>query len=132
MEAQKKLEDKEILEQLIYALRLNKKQLAKELGYKSHMSIYYVGNGTNKITSDMSNRIIIRYPEVNPLFLQKGEGNPLRFKTQNKKEKLEHEKPTYSIEHFISIPNRLEIIEQKLTENNEMLKELLSFYKKNI
>ena len=85
METQKKLKDSEILEKVLYALRVNKKQFSEELGYKSHMSIYYVGDGTNRITQDMINRIIIRYPEVNPIFLQKGDGEPLRFKTQSKK-----------------------------------------------
>ncbi|QRE03557.1 hypothetical protein [Flavobacterium psychrophilum] len=129
METQKKLKDSEILEQVLFALRVNKKQFSEELGYKSHMSIYYVGNETNRITQDMINRIIIRYPEVNPIFLQKGEGDPLRFKTQSKAEKFNHEKPIITIEQFASIPEKLNDIELKINEQSEILKKILSFYK---
>lgn len=128
METQKKLKDPEILEKVLYALRINKKQFSEELGYRSHMTIYHIGNGTNRITEDMINRIRIRYPEVNPIFLQKGEGEPLRFKTRSKKEKLGHEQPIISIEKFTSIPEKLEEIERKLDLQNDLLKKILAFY----
>jgi hypothetical protein len=128
METQKKLKDPEILEKVLYALRINKKQFSEELGYKSHMSIYYIGNGTNRITEDMINRIINRYPEVNRIFLQKGEGEPLRFKTQSKKEKLGHDQPTMAIERFTSMPEKLEEIERKIDFQNDLLKKILAYY----
>ena len=95
------------------------------------MSIYYVGDGTNRITQDMINRIIIRYPEVNPIFLQKGDGEPLRFKTQSKKERLGSEQPVLTIERFTSIPEKLEEIERKIDAQNELLEKIISFYEKN-
>jgi hypothetical protein len=113
----KKKEDKEIIEEVIHALRLNKKKLAEELEYKSHMSIYYVADGVNKLSDDMINRIMIRFPEVNYLFLKTGEGTVLNTKVkQNQQENIfniKNKKKT-PFEDFADLPERVNRIEEKL------------------
>lgn len=121
----KKKEDKEIIEDVAHALKLTKKKLSEALEYKSHMSIYYVADGTNRLSEDMINRIMIRFPEVNYLFLKTGEGNVLTHKKQKKQQEnvfnIKERKKT-PFEDFANLPERVKSIEDKLDEILKLLK----------
>ena len=104
------LSDAEILEQLLNALYTNKKKFAKDLGYKSHQSIYFVANGTNRISEDMFNRIILKIPDVNPIFLRTGKGSPLKYKKEDFLEIMER------VENLLEITERVENLAEKLEE----------------
>lgn len=70
--------DKEIMENVIHALISEKKiksanELATTLKYKSAMSIYKITTRGFDMTDDMKNRIMIYFPVVNRLYLDKGE-----------------------------------------------------------
>lgn len=71
----KKLSDSEIMSQLLDALRYKAPEFADKLGYKSSASIYNVIKefGGAKITKKMANKIVELFPNVNMLFLVKGE-----------------------------------------------------------
>ena len=115
----KQLTGAERLEHFIEALKTNKKQLANDLGYKSHQSIYFVTNGVNKFSEDMINRIILKFPEANPEFLRNGTGNPLNYKTAPNPL---YPSPRVALEDLITIPERLDAIEQKLEDILKFLK----------
>lgn len=123
----KKKEDKVIIEDVIHALRLNKKSFSKELKYKSHMSIYYVADGTNRLSEDMINRIMIRFPEVNYLFLKTGQGNPIASKEERKNQEnifnIEQNKKT-PFQDFVDLPERIKSMEQKMDQMLELIKKL--------
>jgi hypothetical protein len=126
----KKLTDADILDKVIFALQTNRKQISIDLEYKSHQSIYLVTNGTNRLTQDMINRIMIKFPEVNPSFLHSGEGNPLRFKTESKEEKYNFEKPKDSLEILFEIPSRLDRLEEVQRKQTEIINQILEIVKK--
>ena len=122
MSTTKKLSDAEILDHLIFALKTNKKQLANDLGYKSHQSIYFVANGRNRLSEDMINRFILKFPEINAEFLRSGNGDPLKYKTERQSEKYNHKKPTVSLEDLMNLPERLLKIEELLEKILKKLK----------
>lgn len=80
------LSDADKMNMLIDALNTNDRKmnaniLAEKLGYKSHMAVYHVTKGKNKLTDDMIEKIILKMPQVNYLFLKKGIGKPLKSKS---------------------------------------------------
>jgi len=72
---EKKIEDSEILKNLLKELRYSGLQFGKKLGYSSTASIHHVLKGTNnrQMSDDMVNRIIKEFPEVNYWYLKKGQ-----------------------------------------------------------
>ena len=69
----KKITDAKIIEQLLEKLRYSANAFALELEYKSASSIYHIINGENSISTDMMNRVSNKFPQVNQMFMLKGE-----------------------------------------------------------
>jgi len=115
------LSDKDKLNMLIDAIsstgvKMNPKALAEKLGYKSHMSVYHVCNGRNKLTDDMIEKIILKMPEVNYLFLKKGVGKPLKNKSEANLQKnlLNLSNREVTLSDLAEMPKRLVYIETML------------------
>lgn len=72
---EKKLEDSEILRNLLKELRYSGLQFGKILGYASTASIHHVLKKTNgrEMSEEMINRIMKHFPEVNYWYLKKGQ-----------------------------------------------------------
>jgi len=68
-----KLTDKEILEQLLPAIKENPNSFAKKLNYKSPASIYNIIRDDSNITTSMAKKIVEVFPEVNFLFVTMGQ-----------------------------------------------------------
>lgn len=112
----KNLKDSKRLENLIEVLATTPHKLSLDIGYKAPASVYHVLNGINKLSSGMRERILKRYPNVNPEFLKRGE-LPIVF---SKNELLEQnsllnlknkdEEFVKSIISFIEIPKKLDRI----------------------
>lgn len=69
----KKITDAKIIEKLLETLRYSANAFALELEYKSASSIYHIINGENSISTDMMNRVSSKFPQVNQMFMLKGE-----------------------------------------------------------
>lgn len=134
--------DSEILEKVIQALKnsdiklrkLSKKTMADMLNYNSHVTLYNVANGRNKMTEDMVNRIILHFPQVNYMFLTKGQEpvlktgaalqaqkNVLNINTPEKKEPAD-------LNSLLSLPNMMiDVQAQQIVIMKELqeIKELL-------
>lgn len=115
------LSDAEKLNMLIDALNTNDRKmnaniLAEKLGYKSHMAVYHVTSGKNKLTDDMIEKIILKMPEVNYLFLKKGIGKPLKSKSaaQLQDNLLNFSKKEVTLGDIGEMPRRLVYIETML------------------
>lgn len=74
---EKLLEDKEIMSRILEALDISKVEFAEKLGYSSHTTIFNIVRGKSAIVELMVNRIMMKFPTVNYMFLTKGEGEPL-------------------------------------------------------
>jgi hypothetical protein len=115
------LSDAEKLNMLIDALNTNDRKmnaniLAEKLGYKSHMAVYHVTSGKNKLTDDMIEKIILKMPQVNYLFLKKGIGKPLKSKSsaQLQENLLNFSKKEVTLGDIGEMPRRLVYIETML------------------
>lgn len=69
----KEIPDSEIMEKVLAELRYSALAFANELKYKSHSTIHHILCGRNKISDDLVDRIIKRFPEVHYWFLKKGQ-----------------------------------------------------------
>ena len=69
----KKLNDSEILSQLLKEINYSAHKFANKMGYASASSIYHILKGTNKISSAMADKIVDALPGVNYLFVTRGE-----------------------------------------------------------
>lgn len=125
MRSRKNLEDKEILEQLLFALKINKKTLSERLGYKSPMSIYYVEQGRNLINDNMIDKIIKEFPQVNYMFLKKGEYPILKNKASEQIQRnvfgVPETQKEVTLEELKKLPERV----RKLEDQVEFLLEQL-------
>lgn len=115
------LSDAEKLNMLIDALNTNERKmnaniLAEKLGYKSHMAVYHVTSGKNKLTDDMIEKIILKMPQVNYLFLKKGIGKPLKSKSaaQFQDNLLNFTRKEVTLTDIGEMPKRLVYIETML------------------
>lgn len=72
-EDNKEITDAKIMEQVLAELRYSALAFANELKYKSHSTIHHILCGRNKISDDLVDRIIKRFPEVHYWFLKKGQ-----------------------------------------------------------
>lgn len=116
------MSDADKLNMLIDALSTNEHKMnanilaIKYLGYKSHMAIYHVIKGKNRLTDDMIERIILKMPQVNYLFLKKGIGKPLKSKSaaQLQDNLLNFSKKEVSLSDIGEMPRRLVYIETML------------------
>lgn len=114
----KDLTDAEILERVIEALDTNPHRLGVRLGYKSpSASIRNVLIGDGGISKAMMDKIVEEYPQVNYLFLAKGQGEPLNTgaSKQNQQNMMQG---TANLNDLLTIP-------KLLRETNELLSEIL-------
>lgn len=123
----KKLEDKDIMKNILAVLRYSALAFSKELEYSSHSSIHHVLTGKNSISDDMANKIIKHFPEVNWLYIKKGEEpiilpEKLRQNQANFKPK-QPEGITYDLESFgvlksidFSLKRIVELLENKKSD----------------
>lgn len=70
----KEIDYAEILKNAIEAVNSNYNQMARLCGYASPSSLYHIKEGRNNITIDMANKMIDAFPQLNYLYLTKGEG----------------------------------------------------------
>jgi len=119
MKQTKKLTDSEIMSSLLEKLRYSANSFAKELGL-TPSSIYHIVNGKNTISDNLCTRITTKFPEVNFLYLKRGE-EPMFINSSLSRTQyniLGDKKTTWS---FDSIPKTLKNIENLLTEILEKL-----------
>lgn len=123
-----KIEDKEILRNVMTALGVKTPEFRKKLKYSSNTTIYNVFNDVHGISSDMINRILNAYPEVSYLYLKRGQGTPLRVgpAVTNQKHILRthSEEDFISIQEFLQLPNKVKRLEEKIKTLEEELKQL--------
>lgn len=125
IESNKDLADSEIMRQLLAELRYSALALANELGYKSHSTIHHILCDRNKISDDLIDKIIKRFPEVHYWFLKKGHlpvllNEKLKQNQQNLFGKsVTVESPDYSLETFATLKN----VEKLLMEMVSLMKQ---------
>lgn len=131
MDTTKKLEDAEIMQNLLKELRYTANSMSKELEL-SPMAIYLVLNGKNKITQNLVDRITKRFPNVHYWYLMKGQlpillENPKLIQNQANlfNTALPNDGVDYSLESFITLKN----IEKAINVQNELTKELIELLK---
>ena len=107
----KEIPDSEIMEKVLAELRYSALAFANELKYKSHSTIHHILCDRNKISDDLVDRIIKRFPEVHYWFLKKGQMPVLLNDklTRNQANllgtKIGVESPDYSTETFLVLKN---------------------------
>ena len=125
------LNSAEIMKNVLTELRYGARPFSVELGV-TPMSIYHIISGKNRISSDLADKIIKKFPNVNYLYLTKGIlpvllQNP---KLINNQDNLLNgislpKNKDYNLESFIVLKN----IEEGIELNNELLKELIDVLK---
>lgn len=119
--------DSQIIKDLISALGTNSNKLSKDLGYKSHMTIYLITRGTNNMSRGLMERIIMKFPNVNYNYLCSGEGSVLlnKVETQAQMNLFNIPSEDNSLQSFLkgfsNSPDQLSRIESKLDEIIETL-----------
>lgn len=123
----KRLSDDKIMEKVLEALRYSGLAFSKELGYKSHGTIHNILTKKNSISHKMIDKITGKFPQVNYLFLAKGQ-EPVLLDRKLAKNQLnvlfpdvaKMEKPIYDEEVFLTLKSIdftmkkiLEILETK-------------------
>lgn len=123
--------DTEILTKIIEALKLNPRSFSIELGYASASTIYNITKGPNKISEDLKNRIRLKFPEVNRLFLDKGEGEPiLRGPQYTNQQNIQNIFPATvqskitTLEDLLALPHTVENIGLMVKRNYETLERI--------
>ncbi len=133
MKTQKALPDKDILHNVIEALRIsdtkykdmNVQEFAKKLQYGSHVTVYNVLNDKNGISKDMIHRIILSFPQVSYNYLTRGQGTPiieggravgqsniLNIKNWEAEEK--ENAPVGSMADFLYLPENIKELNRKM------------------
>lgn len=125
---EKQLEDKEIMRQFLEAVKKKPADLAKDLNYKSHNTIYKILQGVGSISTEMVHRITAKYENASPLFLTKGKGEPLVegkriTNVRNIWPLPENDNP---FAPYMEIPARLDEIQEAQAMINTKLDKLLS------
>lgn len=69
----KRISDAEIIAKIMTAVKENGNSMSIALGYKNPRSIYAILGGENKISTNMANKIVDVFPQVNYLFVTRGE-----------------------------------------------------------
>lgn len=132
MDTTKKLEDSEIMKNVLKELRHNANSLSKELDV-TPMAIYYVTRGENKLSQNLIDKIIKKFPNVHYWYLVKGQ-LPILLENQKFIQNQDNlfnsavvtkEGNDYSLESFITLKN----IEKKIEEGNELTRELIELLK---
>lgn len=122
------LSDAEKLKMLFDALstndvKMNAKVLAEKTGYKSHMVFYHVLSGRNRLNDDMIENIVLKFPQVNYMFLKKGIGKPIKSKAEAQLQTnlLGLSKKSMTLDDIAEIPGKLMIIQSQLDRINRKL-----------
>jgi len=128
MENFKLLPDSQIMIKLLDRLRYSANALSKKL-HVTPSAIYHIMNGQNAISDDMAYKIIDVFPEVNYMFLKKGEEPIITNKVYEKQQQ------TPGIEDFASFANVPKILKniESVLENSQvetLLKRLLEIEEK--
>lgn len=124
---EKKLEDSEIMKQVMEALRFSGLKFGQTLGYNSSGTIHHILSGKNRISDDLVNNIIKKFPEVNYWFLKAGKLPVLLDDklARNQSNVIigadKKESPDYSLEIFGTLKN-IELTLGKILEAIESKK----------
>ncbi len=103
--------DSEIMKKVLAELRYSALAFANELGYKSHSTIHHILSSKNKISDDLVDKIIKKFPEVHYWFLKKGQlpvilNDKLKRNQANLFGKpIGIDSPDYSLETFTTLKN---------------------------
>ena len=110
-ESLKNIPDSEIMKKVLAELRYSALAFSKELGYSSHSSIDHILHDRNKISANLIDKIIKRFPEINYWFLKKGQ-EPIILNDKLKRNQANlfgktvvAELPDYSLETFTTLKN---------------------------
>ncbi len=87
-----------ILDELLKYLKISANKLSTEIGLSANTAIYHVKNGRNGISSDLANKIIERYPEINYSWLLTGEGSMKKNAEVGKMHAIDEEQANYKFE----------------------------------
>lgn len=128
-----KLSDKEIIQNVMDSLGIKSPEFAKELELSSVTSIYNIKNGVHGISNEMINKIITKYPEVNYLYLKRGQGTPLRNQgadTTIQKNLFSKTTKEITLHDLLKMPEKLEKLEQEVEDLKNKIEGLITFFKK--
>jgi len=103
---------------------------SRSLGYKRPDTIYNVLNNKYGISSDLVNKIISKYPEINPQWLLAGEGEMIRDKNKVDKKMLDDFNQLLHKESvpYITQQSQIEILKKE----NEHFKKTIEEQKEEI
>lgn len=126
----KEISDAEIMDKLLKELRYSALAFAHELEYKSHSTIDHILKGRNKISNDLIDKIIKKFPQVSYWFLAKG-----KLPVINENAKLVQSQANifnskaleinYNLESFATLKS----IEKGIYEQNQLMREFLELIK---
>ncbi|MDW5288706.1 hypothetical protein [Formosa sp. PL04] len=122
---EQKIKDSEILANVASALRLTNNGLATALEYKSPASIYHVINGVNALSKGMIDKIIKYFPNVNRVYLEKGEA-PIILEGESLQTQLDFmnmgiNKEFDLIRKFANLPDEISEIKELLISLHEKI-----------
>lgn len=127
---------KEILVNIIKELGVGVTEFRKKLGYKSNTTIYNIIRlNIHGISPEMAEKIMIAYPEVNYLYLKRGEGNPIKTSAAAKTMQnnifstTTREEENINIYEFLKLPTtvkKLQGIIEELQQEIELLKKAVT------
>lgn len=119
--------DAEILAEIIKKTRYTAHSIFKEINknfpeepYGSPSSIYHILNGVNSMSYSFKARLLKTIPNLNPMFLDSGDGEMLKKDEVNE----------ISLLDLATLPARLDKIESRLDGIEILLKKLLSIKQK--
>lgn len=114
-----KIKDKEIIQNVMDALGVKAPEFAKKIGLATTTTIYNVKNEVHGISNDLINRIIDKYPEVNYLYLKRGQGSPLRSSGPDatiQKNILGKSLKEITLHELYLLPGKVEKLERRILE----------------
>lgn len=110
-ESLKIIPDSEIMKRVLAELRYSALAFSKELDYSSHSSIDHILHDRNKISDNLIDKIIKRFPEINYWFMKKGQ-EPVVLNDKLKRNQanlfgkpIGIDSPDYSLETFTTLKN---------------------------
>lgn len=119
--------DAEILAEILKKTRYTAHSIFKEINknfpeepYGSPSSIYHILNGVNSMSYSFKARLLKTIPNLNPMFLDSGDGEMLKKDEVNE----------ISLLDLATLPARLDKIESRLDGIEILLKKLLSIKQK--
>lgn len=101
MEQENALNGAAVLEKLLLYVKMNANRLANELGLNSNVVIYHIKNGRNKISADLAEKIVSRFPEIRYEWLLRGRG-PMLNKETSEKTAIAADRKKESVEEILN------------------------------